>query len=142
MSRRVPRGVPLSADLRRWILRTDDPSVKYRVLRELLNRPEGDREVVVARKQIGRTGWAAELLALQLPGGQWATPASTGRDMEGPKYIATRYVLHVLADLGMDRSDPRGRVRPDSTSTESLAPASTRWGEGTARSAAPEGTFE
>ena len=27
--------------------------------------------------------------------------------MEGPKYTATRYVLHVLADLGMDRSDPR-----------------------------------
>jgi len=63
--------------------------------------------VVAARRAIGRTGWAAELLATQLPGGQWATPTTAARDMEGPKYIATRYVLHVLADLGMDRSDAR-----------------------------------
>ncbi len=63
--------------------------------------------MIAARQEIGRTGWAAELLALQLPGGQWATPRSTPRDMEGPKYSATRYVLHVLADLGMDRSDAR-----------------------------------
>lgn len=27
--------------------------------------------------------------------------------MEGPKYISTRYVLHLLADLGLDRTDPR-----------------------------------
>ncbi len=27
--------------------------------------------------------------------------------MEGPKYIATRYILGLLADLGMDRSDAR-----------------------------------
>jgi hypothetical protein len=70
-------------------------------------RPPDDARVRAARRAIGRTGWAAELLAGQLPGGQWATPGSAARDMEGPKYIATRYVLHVLADLGMDRSDPR-----------------------------------
>jgi len=107
MGRGVPRKSPLPAALRRWLLRTDEPSVRYRVLRELLDRPEGDREVAAARRRIGRVGWAAELLALQLPGGQWATPNSAPRDMEGPKYIATRYVLHVLADLGMNRSDAR-----------------------------------
>jgi Prenyltransferase and squalene oxidase repeat len=107
MDGRVPDRVPLSVPLRRWLFRTDEPSVRYRVLRELLDRPEGDREVAAARREIGRTGWAAELLAGQLSGGQWATPRSTARDMEGPKYIATRYVLHVLADLGMDRSDAR-----------------------------------
>ncbi len=102
-----PRGVPLAPALRSWLLRDSDPSVRYRVLRELLDRRESDPQVVAARSAIGRTGWAAELLALQLPGGQWGTPRSTPRDMEGPKYLATRYVLHLLADLGMDRSDPR-----------------------------------
>ncbi len=107
MARSASREVPLPAALRNWLLRDSDPSVRYRVLRELLGRPEGDPRVVAARREIGRTGWAAELLALQLPGGQWTTPTSTARDMEGPKYTATRYVLHVLADLGMDRSDAR-----------------------------------
>lgn len=107
MAARAPRGVPLSPSLRKWLLRASDPSVRYRVLLDLLDRPEGDPRVVAARTEIGRTGWAAELLALQLPGGQWTTPKSTAGDMEGPKYIATRYVLHVLAELGMDRSDAR-----------------------------------
>ncbi len=101
------RPSPLPRALQKWLLGTSEPSVRYRVLRELLGRPETDPHVTAARKEIGRTGWAAELLDLQLPEGHWTTPGSAPRDMEGPKYTATRYVLHVLADLGLDRSNPR-----------------------------------
>jgi hypothetical protein len=98
----------VSLRLRNWLTGpAADPSVRWRFLREVEGRPPDDPRVRAARRAIGRTGWAADLLAEQLPGGQWATPKSTARDMEGPKYIATRYVLHVLADLGMDRSDAR-----------------------------------
>ncbi len=109
MGRRSLPETPLPAPLRAWLLRSHEPSIRYRLLRELLDRPETDPQVVAARQAIPRTGWGAELIALQLPEGQWATPGTLPRDMEGPKYIATRYVLHVLADLGLDRSDPHVR---------------------------------
>ncbi len=96
----------LSNELQHWLLEGTDPSVRYRALRELLDRPEDDREVVAARSEIGRTGWAADLLALQLPAGQWTTPATTGDDLYRPKYIATNWRLLVLADLGLTRTTP------------------------------------
>ena len=57
----------LSAELRAWLLDRNDPSVRYRVLRELLDRPEDDPEVSAARREIGVRGWAAEILARQHP---------------------------------------------------------------------------
>jgi hypothetical protein len=95
-----------SEELRRWLLDGTDPSVRYRVLRELFDRPDGDPELGAARDEIGRSGWAADLLALQLPGGQWTTPGSSGPDLYRPKYIATNWRLLVLADLGLSRTTP------------------------------------
>jgi len=92
--------------LRHWLLDGSDPSVRYRVLKELLDRPEDDPEVVAARSELGRTGWAADLLALQLTEGQWTTPGSTAPELYRPKYIATNWRLLVLADLGLSRANP------------------------------------
>lgn len=97
----------LSAELRTWLLKDSDPSVRYRVLRELLDRPEHDPEVVAARKEIGVKGWAADLLARQLPQGQWVTAGTTARDIYRPKYASTNWNLLVLSDLGVTRSEPR-----------------------------------
>jgi Prenyltransferase and squalene oxidase repeat len=90
----------------RWLLEGTDPSVRYRVLRELLDRPEDDPDVVSARAEIGTTGWAASLLGLQFPDGRWSTPGSTARELYVPKYIATNWRLLVLADLGLTRTHP------------------------------------
>jgi len=76
----------LSAELRAWLLDGSDPSVRYRVLRELLDRPEDDPEVSAARKEIGVRGWAAEILARQLPEGQWVTPGTTAQELYRPEY--------------------------------------------------------
>ena len=62
-----------------------------------------------ARKQVGRTGWAAALLARQLSHGQWATRGTSARELYRPKFIATNWIAIVLADLGMTRADPRIR---------------------------------
>ncbi len=97
----------LSPELRSWLLVGSDPSVRYRVLRELLDRPEHDAEVRAARQEIGVHGWAAEILGHQLPDGQWVTPGNSRRDLYRPKYSATNWSLIVLGDLGADRSDPR-----------------------------------
>jgi hypothetical protein len=98
----LPRG------LRNWLLAEDaDPSVRYRVLRELFDRPQDDREVVDARRGIGRKGWAARILREQHPAGQWATPGTSADELYRPKYIATNWRLLVLADLGVSGKNPR-----------------------------------
>ncbi len=71
--------------------------------------PARDLRVRRARRQIGRTGWAATLLAAQWPDGHWVTPRVSGGQLYVPKYVATNWMAIVLADLGMTRSDPRIR---------------------------------
>lgn len=94
--------------LGRWLLAPEaDPSVRYRVLREILDRPEDDSEVIEARNQIGRKGWAARMLREQHPGGQWSTAQTTARDLYVPKYVATNWRLIVLSDLGVSGTHPR-----------------------------------
>ncbi len=98
----VPRG------LRDWLLEKDaDPSVRYRVYRELLDRPEDEADVREARAQIGRKGWAAKILREQHPGGQWSTAGNSRRDLYVPKYVATNWRLIVLSDLGVPGTHPR-----------------------------------
>ena len=94
--------------LRNWLLETDsDPSVRFRVLRELLDRPPDDPDVLRAQRAIGRKGWAAQLLRGQHPEGQWVTPGSSASELYRPKYVATNWRLLVLADLGLTRKTPR-----------------------------------
>ncbi len=97
----------VSKRLESWLLDGADPSVRYRVLTELLGRPPRDPAVVRARKEIGKVGWAARMLQEQHPGGQWDTPGSSGRELYRPKYIATNWKLLVLSDLGVSGADPR-----------------------------------
>ncbi|MGD0249785.1 MAG: prenyltransferase/squalene oxidase repeat-containing protein [Thermoplasmata archaeon] len=96
-----------SADVMDWLLADGDPSVRYRAMRDLLDRPEDDPEVVASRHAIGQKGWAADLLLQQLPDGQWASPGTTGEELYRPKYAAANWCLLALAELGATRSDPR-----------------------------------
>lgn len=92
--------------LRRWLLEASDPSVRARVLAELLDRPDDAVELRQARRAIGRDGWAARILSEQLPSGAWDAPGISDRDLYVPKYIATNWRLLVLAELGVPGSHP------------------------------------
>ena len=89
-----------------WLLEEKDPSVRFRVLTEVLDQAPDDPEVVAAAAERGRSGWGAEILNRQMPGGQWDAPGTTSRDLYVPKYIATNWRLLVLADLGFTRAHP------------------------------------
>ncbi|HKZ99993.1 MAG TPA: hypothetical protein VJ326_10475 [Thermoplasmata archaeon] len=98
----------LPRSLQKWLLDEDaDPSVRHRVLRDLLNRRADDVEVASERKRIGKEGWAARILRAQHPGGQWDTPGASAFELYWPKYIATNWRLLVLADLGVSGKNPR-----------------------------------
>jgi hypothetical protein len=96
----------ISASVRRWLLHDSDPSVRRRFLTEVLDRPAGDPEVRETVRDQRRVGWAAKILADQLPAGQWASPATNSAGLYLPKYIATNWRLLVLADFGLTRSTP------------------------------------
>ncbi len=97
----------LPADLQSWLLTEGDPSVQFRILRDVLDLPEGDARVETARAAVGKKGWASDILRWQLEGGQWTTPGTTALDLYRPKYITTNWMLLVLSDLGLTRKDPR-----------------------------------
>lgn len=98
--------MPIPAPLVAWLLEDADPSVRWRMYRDLLGRPEDDPDLAEARAAIGSTGWAERILAGQLAEGQWDAPGTTPRELYLPKYTATNWRLLVLSDLGVDRTHP------------------------------------
>lgn len=97
----------IPSDLRSWLVGSDaDPSVRAFVRAELLDRPSDDPELIADRAQIGRDGWVARFLALQLAEGQWDNPGTTFSDLYLPKYIASNWRLIMLGELGATRALP------------------------------------
>jgi hypothetical protein len=109
MSHRAGGAADLDPKLERWLTQDADPSVRLKVYRDLLGYPESDRRVVRARREVGTKGWAASLLANQLPGGQWTTPKNDGGSLYRPTYSSTNFQLIVLAELGVTRAHPKAR---------------------------------
>ena len=54
-----------------WLLEEENPSVRYRTLTELLDRPPDDSEVVRAREQIPSSVAVTNILDRMHPDGYW-----------------------------------------------------------------------
>ena len=85
-----------------WLLEEEQPAVRFRTLTELLGRKESDPEVRDARERILVTGWAAEILSKRSSSRGWGDGNST----YVPKYTSTNWMMLVLSELGVTRSDP------------------------------------
>jgi hypothetical protein len=90
-------------DVVEWLLEEDQPSIRYLTLTQLLDKPENDADVKSAHDMIANMGWAADILSKQSEDGWWVTNESLYR----PKYTASNWMLLVLANLGVSRSEPR-----------------------------------
>lgn len=118
-----------SRGLLRWLLDPDaDPSIRYRVLTELDGRSENDSDVQLARRQIGRRGWAARMLQIQHPKGQWDTAGRSAEDLYRPKYVATNWRLLVLSDLGVNGKHPKIAKAVDLLLRRTTGPKGGLWG--------------
>jgi hypothetical protein len=95
------RGDPLS-----WLCELDpaNPAVRYFALRELLDRPADDPEVLEARAAIMTDGPVPAILAAQQPAGYWQQPGGGYG-----KYRGTVWQIMFLSDLGADPTDARVR---------------------------------
>ncbi len=81
-----------------WLLEKSDPGVRAFALRDLLETPADDPEVLAARRATVRHSPVKEILEAQEPGGFWV---KSGPGC-GPKYQGTVWQVTFLAQLGGD----------------------------------------
>jgi hypothetical protein len=92
-----------------WLLDESAPAVRHLALRQLLDRPADDPEVIEARRAAMVSEPIAPILAAQDPEGWWVKPGAG----YSPKYSATVWSLIFLDQMGADGDDPRIRAGCD-----------------------------
>lgn len=80
-----------------WLLKNENPGIRYWTLKDILGRSESDAEVVAALNGITSRGPVAEYLREQHPMGYWGD----GEDVYWPKWRATVWALMLLAEIGV-----------------------------------------
>jgi hypothetical protein len=88
----------LQSDPTDWLLESENPSVRYFALTDLLGKTEFDGEVKKAKLNIMEFGLVPKILALQNAEGFWGT----GNDFYTAKYKGTVWQLLILAESGAD----------------------------------------
>src|SRR5580693_5603649 len=111
-----------------WLL-AGDPSIRWQVLRDLLDAPEPDW--LAERAKVETEGWGARLLSCEDEDGQWAGGAFAPRDFDvrewqevGQPWTATTYSLSQLREFGLDPTSDRAKQ------TVELLGVNSHWGRG------------
>jgi hypothetical protein len=86
----------LNADPLPWLLEEDSPGVRYLALRDLMDLPPGDTQLLAARQATYREGPIAVILAAMNEAGYWSEPGSG----YNPKYWSTVWSVIMLAQSG------------------------------------------
>jgi hypothetical protein len=110
-----------------WLL-DSDPSIRWQVMRDIVNAPAA--LVAAERARVANEGWGASLLDQQRADGQW------GNGADHPFWWSNLYSLVFLRDLGVDPANPRVRRAIE------LVRERVTWGPGFADSPFFEGEVE
>ena len=94
-----------------WLLEDDNPSVKYRTLKEVLGQDDHSPEVRQAETALRESDPVKGLLGKMQPEGTWLqkNPRSgrvVGDGVEYGSFGTTHFCLAYLAELGLDRRHP------------------------------------
>lgn len=87
-----------------WLLEEDNPSVQYFTLKEILELPDDDPQVMQAKSAIMQNGVVPKILGRQKPEGHWGNPEDY---YVRSKYKGTVWSFILLAELGADGRDER-----------------------------------
>ena len=101
-----------NSEVIQWLLQDDEPSLKWRTLRELLDFDEDAPEVKQAKAAIPQSAPVLELLDKMHPDGYWLqknprTKVYVGDGALYGSFATTHFCLAYLAELGLDRSHPQ-----------------------------------
>jgi hypothetical protein len=123
----------LRTDTLAWLLEPRDPGVRHLALRQLLDCPPDDPDVIESRDAAMRADPIAAILAAQQPDGHWEKP--------GPgyatKYRGTVWQLIFLDQLGADPADPGVRRAAEYVLSHSVAATGGFGASGAMTAAAP-----
>jgi hypothetical protein len=108
-----------------WLLNSD-PSIRWQVMRDLLNAPEPEWRA--ERAKVETEGWGARLLSYEDADGQWAGGAFLPNDFDprewhevGKPWTATTFSLTQLREFGLDPTSQRAQRAVE------LVGANSRW---------------
>ena len=93
----------LQSDSLPWLLKSENPGVRYLALRDLLDLSPDDKKLKAARRSAHKDGPIAEILSHMEEDGYWVK-AGPGYN---PKYRSTVWALLVLAQLGASVREDR-----------------------------------
>jgi hypothetical protein len=79
-----------------WLLEEENPGVRFLALRDLMNLPQDNPELLVAREKAHQEGPIATVLEAMHPDGYWEEPGPGYL----PKYRSTVWSIILLAQLG------------------------------------------
>jgi hypothetical protein len=92
-----PRQAPKpNTAVRQWLL-DSDPSIRWQIMRDLMDADPD--EVAAERARVAVEGWGARLLSLQAPDGRWGGGAAL------PGWTSTNHTLWLLRAMGIDPAD-------------------------------------
>lgn len=97
--RALLRGDPLP-----WLLEKRDPAVRVQALRQILERSSRDAELREAQVRAMSSPPISTILRRQHADGRW-----NGGGMYTPKYTGSHWSMLLLAEYGVDGTDPRVR---------------------------------
>lgn len=106
MAMNLPKWQPPRTEkaIIQWLL-DSDPSIRWQVMRDLMNSPA--EEVAAERARVATEGLGGRLLALQAADGRWGG-AAWNRG-----WNSTMHVLMLLRDLGLDPASDQARRATD-----------------------------
>jgi hypothetical protein len=99
------------AELIEWLLDENDPSLKYRVLTELLDLPQDNTDVVQIKSKIEGSPPVKSLLNAMHADGYWLqentrTNIVYGKGVEYGAFATTHFCLSYLSELGLTKENP------------------------------------
>ncbi len=93
----------LKADSTDWLLKPENPSVRYFTLMNLLGYSKGDSIVEQTKEVIGQFKKITQIFKHQRPEGYW----QSAEQPYLPKYKSAYWQIIILGQLGLDRNDVR-----------------------------------
>ena len=94
-----------------WLLKTESPSLKYRLLTEILDVSVNDSDVINIRSEIVNSKPVMQILSKMHPDGYWlqqnqTTKRFVGDNVEYGSYATTHFCLSYLSELGLTKENP------------------------------------
>jgi hypothetical protein len=101
-----------NSEVIQWLLQDDEPSMKFRTLRELLDGDDDMPEARRAKNAILQSSPVSDVLDKMHPDGYWLqknprTKVEVGDGALYGSFATTHFCLAYLAELGLDRTQPQ-----------------------------------